>query len=94
MRVVEKFYSPGEIGFLVTLTAETIVKKLKAGEFGREQIVNLGSAERPDYRIAASVVNAWLASRNVFTEPGVAARSTGELRRKVNALTAVDAVSA
>ena len=47
-----------------------------------EDVVNLGSDLRPDYRIPASGINAWLSSRRVFSEPGIAARSTGELRRK------------
>ena len=42
----------------------------------------IGGPERPDYRLPASGINAWVAARRVFPEPGIAARSVGELRRK------------
>ena len=81
MRAVEKFYSVSETALLLSLCSKTVIEKLKAREMG-EDVVNLGSDLRPDYRIPASGINAWLSSRRVFSEPGIAARSTGELRRK------------
>jgi hypothetical protein len=45
-------------------------------------VVNIGTTEQPDYRIPASAINAWLSARRVFPEPGIAARTVGELRRK------------
>lgn len=81
MRAVEKFYSVAETALLLSLCPKTVIGKLKARELG-EDVVNLGSEERPDYRIPASGINAWLARRRVFSELGIAARSPGELRRK------------
>lgn len=85
MRAVEKYYSIQEVALLVSLHESTIITKMKARDFG-DDVVNLGSDQRPDYRIPASGVNAWLAARRLFSEPGIAARSVGELRRKSAAL--------
>ena len=86
LKAVEKFYSVAEVSLLVSLCTKTVLEKLHAREFGTE-VVNLGTAQRPDYRIPACGINAWLAARRVFSEvsptPGIAARSIGELRRKV-----------
>jgi len=81
MRVVEKFYSVAELTLLLSMCAKTLLERIKAGDLGAD-VVNLGTDQRPDYRVPASGVNAWLAARRVFLEPGIAARSTGELRRK------------
>jgi hypothetical protein len=81
MSCVEKFYSVAETALLLSVCTKTIRRRLEAGDLGAG-VVNLGSAAAPDYRIPASAINAWLAARRVFTEPGVAARSVGELRRK------------
>jgi hypothetical protein len=75
---------------LLSLCTKTVILKLKSRELG-EDVVNLGSDERPDYRIPASGINGWLAARRIFSEPGIAARSTGELRRKAAAQEAVPA---
>jgi hypothetical protein len=82
MRCVEKFYSVPETALLLATCTKTVIRKLKAGELGTG-VVNIGNPDHPDYRIPASSINAWLDSRRVFTEPGIAARSMGELRRKV-----------
>lgn len=85
MKAVEMYYSVTETAFLLRCCTKTVLEKLRGREFG-DQVVNLASAERPDYRIPASGLNAFLERRRVFTEPpGVAARSEGELRRKVAA---------
>lgn len=83
MRAVEKYYSVSECALLLSCSEKTVVRKLKAGDFG-QSVVNLGSKERPDYRMPASGVNEYLDRRRVFTErePGIAARTEGELRRK------------
>jgi hypothetical protein len=91
MKAVEKFYSVAETALLLSICDKTVIRKLKEREFG-EDVVNLGSDERPDYRIPASGINAWLARRRVFTEPGIAARSTGELRRKASQRAGIEAV--
>jgi hypothetical protein len=85
MRAVEKYYSVAECALLLSCSEKTILRKLKAGDFGKE-VVNLGSAEGADYRVPASGLNEYLRGRRVFSEsmePGVDARSVGELRRKV-----------
>lgn len=81
MRAVEKFYSVEETALLLSLCTKTVLRQLKARELG-DEVVNLGSEERPDYRIPASGINAWLNRRRVFSELGIAARTPGELRRK------------
>lgn len=82
MRAVEKYYSVEETSLLLGLHEKTVLKRLKARDFG-DQVANLGSDERPDYRIPASGLNGYLDSRRVFSEGlGIAARSVGELRRK------------
>lgn len=85
MKAVEKFYSVQDVGLLLTLCNKTVIVKLKALEFGKK-VVNLGTDQRPDYRIPASGINDYLERRRVFTEVtrdvGIAARTTGELRRK------------
>jgi hypothetical protein len=94
MRAVEKFYSVAECALLLSLCDKTVIVKLKAREFGAD-VVNLGSELRPDYRVPASGLNAYLAARRLFSDqtvniipPGIAARTIGELRRKVERLAA------
>ena len=82
MKAVEKFYSVQESALLLSLGDKTVVAKMKAGDFGTG-VVNLGSVLRPDYRIPASGLNAYLDARRVLPQIGIAARTTGELRRKV-----------
>lgn len=82
MKVVEMHYTALEVAMLLRLHRLTVVAKMKAGEFG--QAYNAGTEKQPDWRIPASGVNAWLESRRLFTELGVAARSGGELRRKIH----------
>lgn len=82
MRALELYYSIAELAMLLRLDAKTIRRRMAARDFGAG-VVNLGSEERPDYRIPVSGVNAWLDGRRLFHEPqGVAARTVGELRRK------------
>jgi hypothetical protein len=83
MKAVEKFYSVADVSLLLSLCTKTVLEKIHGREFG-EQVVNLGTAQRPDYRVPASALNAFLEARRIFSEPGIAARSVGELRRKVN----------
>lgn len=78
---VEKYYSVPETALLVSLCTKTVIQRLKAGELGAD-VVNLGTERQPDYRIPASGINAWLSARRVFLEPGISARTVGELRRK------------
>jgi len=81
MSAVEKYYSVAETCLLLSVSSDTVLRRIKAGDFG-EGVINLSTPERPDYRLPASGINAWAAARRVFREPGIAARSVGELRRK------------
>lgn len=87
MKAVEKYYSIAELALLVGLSTKTITVKMRAKEFG-DGVVNLGSVKPggEDFRVPASGFNAWLDSRRLFSqgapEPGIVARSKGELRRK------------
>lgn len=81
MKAVEKFYSVQDAVVLLVLCSKTVIQKIKNREFG-DQVVNLGTAQRPDYRIPATGINAFLDRRRLFSEPGIAARTVGELRRK------------
>lgn len=77
--VVEKYYSPRELVFLVGFTARHWVGKAEAGELaGATQLFG-------EWRIPGSTVNALLQAGMVRSpeELGVSARSEGELRRKV-----------
>lgn len=83
MSAVEMHYTIAEVSLLLRLHSETVRERMKAGHYG--QYFNMGTELRPDWRIPASGVNADLHRRRAFTEtePGVAARSVGELRRKI-----------
>ena len=85
MTVTEMFYTIQEVSMLLRVHQKTVLAKMKSREFG-SGVVNIGSEQRPDYRVPASGVNEYLAKHRVFTEatvPGVPTRCTGELRRKV-----------
>lgn len=91
MKAVEMYYTVAEVSLLVKLHPKTVIEKLKAGAFGN-QVVDLAkssAADAPashDYRIPASGVNGYLDARRVFSfEIGIAARTEGELRRKIAA---------
>src|SRR5581483_8982021 len=76
MRASEMFYTVQEVSLLLRLHEKTVVEWLKRGEFGRD-VVNLGTDQRPQYRIPASGVNGLAERRRVFLEkqePGIAAR--------------------
>ena len=90
-RVVELFYTVGELAFLLRLGESTVSRKWKSGEFSPagpdgqpdiSNIVDLGG----DIRIPASGVNHYLDRHRVRRTSGVAARTVGELRRKVGQL--------
>lgn len=81
MKALDMHYTVQEVALLLRVSAKTVIRKLRARELG-EDIVNLGTEQRPDYRIPAAGVNAYLDRNKIFTEPGIAARSIGELRRK------------
>lgn len=84
MNAVEMFYTINEVSLLLRLHESTVRQRLHRREFG-DAVVNLGSEERPDFRIPASGINAYLERRRIFLERelGVPASSEAELRRKV-----------
>lgn len=67
IRVVEQHYTIADISLLVGLCKKVLYRKLVAGDFGRD-VVNLGSDIRPDYRVPASAINAWLDRKRLFHE--------------------------
>lgn len=82
MKAVEMFYTVQATALLLSCCDKTVLSRLKAGEFGAD-VVNLGTAARPDYRLPASGINGYLTARRVFSEfEPVVARSEAELRRK------------
>jgi hypothetical protein len=85
MSAVEKYYSVAEIALLFSCSKDHVERGIKAGHFG-DGVVNIGSEERPDYRIPASGVNGYTGARRVFSELGIKARCRGELGRKAKAV--------
>jgi len=63
MSAVEKYYSVTETCLLLSVSADTVLRRIKAGDFG-QGVINLSTPERPDYRIPASGINAWAAARS------------------------------
>jgi hypothetical protein len=82
MKAIEMYYSVDAASIMLSVCSKTILRKIKSGELGKD-VVNLGSDERPDYRIPASGINGLLDARRIFSDPSpIAARTEGELRRK------------
>lgn len=77
-------YSVAEVAFLLRLCEKTVLRKLHDREFG-EGVINVGGFERPDYRIPASGVNAYVDKHKIFAELGIAARSAEDLRQRTKA---------
>lgn len=87
MKVVEMYYTVPDLCFLLRFSDSYIRRQIKAGQFGpREAIVQIGDGQ---LRIPASGVNFFLAQHAMEPPAGIAARSLGELRRKVAAERAV-----
>jgi excisionase family DNA binding protein len=84
MSVAEKYYSVAEVALLLSCSADTVKRRIKSGKLGLG-VVNIGEdGKGADWRVPASGLNAYLQARRLFNEaePGVTARSIGELRRK------------
>lgn len=89
MNVIEKHYSPTELEVLLGFAPRFWRDLAKAGELTLavgEQVIAEPKMIAGELRIPASAVNAYLA-RHPANPPalGVAARSEGELRRKLAA---------
>jgi len=85
-RVVEKYYSPRELSFLIGFDERFWRQKAKEGEF------TLSIGETPlcapldiagELRIPATAVNAYLARHPYRYDAGIKARNTAELRRRL-----------
>ena len=74
-RAVEKHYSVGEAALLLGFSERWVRDRIRAGDFAG--VIDCGS----ELRIPASSINAFLA-RHEYLEPGIPARTAGELRRK------------
>ena len=87
-KLVEKYYSVSQLAFLFEKANETIIDRIKRGDFGAG-VFNAGSEAKPDYMVPVSGINAYIAARRLFSESPdiqpIAARSEGELRRKLAA---------
>ncbi len=83
--LVEKYYTVTQLAFLFERTNETIIDRIKRGDYGHG-VINTGSEAKPDYLVPVSGINAYIAARRLFSESPdlepIAARSEGELRRK------------
>ena len=87
-RVVEKYYSPRELSFLLGFNAEFFRDQAKAGgfTFSIEGTVACEPLEiGGELRIPASAVNAWLARHPYRYDGDVKARNAAELKRKLTA---------
>ncbi len=86
-RVLEKFYSPRELGYLLGFSESFWRKAAQAGEFiladSAGNIIAQPVEIAGEIRIPASSVNAYLARRPYRYDAGVKARNIGELRRKL-----------
>jgi hypothetical protein len=87
-RVVEKYYSPRELFYLLGFSPEFWRDKCKAGELtlrtgAPARVVSEPVEIAGELRIPASAVNAFLGARRFFYDVGIKARNTGELRRKL-----------
>lgn len=77
-RAVERYYSVPETAMLLSFSERWVRDRIRAEEFAG--VIEVGG----ELRIPASAINAFLA-RHERLEPGIPARTVGELKRKVNA---------
>jgi len=86
-RVLEKFYSPRELGYLPGFRERFWREVAQAGEFvladSAGNVIAQPVEIAGEIRIPASSVNAYLARRPYRYDAGVKARNKGELRRKL-----------
>jgi hypothetical protein len=95
---VEHWYTVSSAAERLDMHPKTVIEKLLGGAFG-DRVTDLapptpdGKRKKPNYRIPASGINAYLAARRLFPEAtspmgvndpddSIPARSLGELRRK------------
>lgn len=95
-RVVEKFYSPGELSALLGFAPRFWCDLAKQGEFtltapgtDADVVICQPLEIAGELRIPATAVNAYLARHPYRPDAGVKARNAGELRRRLHAANAV-----
>jgi hypothetical protein len=93
-RVVEAYYTIGDLAVYLRLSERTVCRKVQEGEFSPggdlSNIKNLApKGSRPELRIPASGVNWYLDKHPYSPVTPIKARSQGELRRKAGRFFAV-----
>lgn len=83
MKVVEKYYTVQEICLLLGLSDRYVRQQIHDGGFGPTDAILLVDRS---LRVPASAVNEFLRGHKLRPEPGVAARTPAELKRKVQTL--------
>jgi excisionase family DNA binding protein len=63
---LQRHYTPREVAELLSLCTWTVRRLIRAREF--PSVVNVGSEQRPDYRVPADEVSSYLARRRIFLE--------------------------
>jgi hypothetical protein len=86
-KVIEKHYSPRELGFLLGFDEKWWRQRAQEGEFAvRDEhghTISQPVMLAGELRIPASGVNAYLARNPYLYDAGIAARNHAELRRKL-----------
>ena len=87
-RVVEKYYSARELGYLLGFNEQFWRQAAQAGDLtlvdDSGAVIAQPALVAGELRIPASAVNAYLARRPYRYDAGVKARNKGELLRKLN----------
>lgn len=81
MKVVEMHYTAQEIAVLIRKSDRYVRDKMKSGAFGADVFFVDG-----EYVACASAVNDFI-ERHRLPQPGIAARTQGEFRRKLRHVT-------
>jgi hypothetical protein len=81
-----QYLRPAEIAATMAMPRSTVYGLIGSGAFGAE-VLNVGTQERPRYRVPAAAFDAWRESRKVraLSDPMPVARSRprGSVRREV-----------
>lgn len=89
MKVVELYYTIGDLCVLLRFGPTAIRQKIKAGEFsppgadGKPDLGNILNVGGKDIRVPASGVNFWMDKHRMGAVSPVKARNRGELVRKI-----------
>lgn len=72
----EMHYAPARIAALLAMNVRVVRRKIRAGEF--PGAVNIGSDNRPDYRVPVCGLDRWLSQRQVVRAERVRPRRRQE----------------